>query len=240
MPPTPDNALSGKRVLLALAILATILAGWLYWIAASDTPAEYRRSKPGASLAPVRVAALDMQWQPATDPATRDLLAARPDIVLVQHITRDALLQLARAVDMHAPEHSFYSELGLDARTPAGCGILSRHALYRHRELRDGTRDTFAVAAETIISGRRFLLVSASLGGANMAEQSEVLRKSTGLLRIGPLICAGQLGSTPPQGLRTVAAAAGQSVYASEHWQTLASGASGNVTWVEISAAGTK
>ncbi|MGA2496523.1 MAG: hypothetical protein ABSH20_02210 [Tepidisphaeraceae bacterium] len=239
-PEISDKRLSGKRLLLALAILAAALAGWLYWIAASGTPAEYRQSRPGAPAAPVRVAAVDLQWQTTIDPAVQALRAAHPDIVFVQHLTRDSFVELARSLAMLTPEHFLYSELNLDARTPGGCGIISRHQLYRHRELRDGTRDTFAVAAETVVAGRRFLLVSVTIGGPNLAEQSEVLRKSTGLLRTGPLICAGQLGPTPPQGLHTLATDGGAEIYASEHWRTLANGQSGNVAWAETSAAGTK
>ncbi|MFI5380545.1 MAG: hypothetical protein ACHRHE_14710 [Tepidisphaerales bacterium] len=233
------KGLSGKRVLLALGALAGVLGGWLYWIAASDTPAEYRQSKPGAPADAVRVATVDMQWQPGIEAATEALRGVRPDVVLVQHITRDGLAELAMSLDVRGPEHLFYSELGIEGRTLGGCGIISRHVLYRHRELRDGTRDAFAVAAEVVVAGRRFLLISVAIGGPSMVEQSEVLRKSTGLLRIGPLVCAGQLGPTPPQGLHPFPANGGQRIYASEHWRVRASGGSGDVAWAEMAAGDT-
>ena len=237
MIPIRHKGLSGKRVLLALAVLAAVLTGWLYWIAASDTPDEYRRSKPGAPAVPVRVAAVDMQWENGIQLVSETLRQARPDIVLVQHLTRDSLAELATALDINGAEHRLYSELGIDARTRSGCGIISRYPLHRHRELRDGTRDTFAVAAEVVVAGRRFLLISVAIDGSNMAEQAEVLRRTTGLLHIGPLLCAGQPGITPPPGLRALGASSARGIFASDHWRISSSGGSANVAWVEVTEA---
>ncbi len=227
----------GKWVLLAMAVVALAMAGALYRIAAGETSEEYRRSRPGAPERTLRIASIDMRNAAKVGEIAACLREVRPDIVLAQHITRESLIALARELGLGQSQQVYYSPLNLESRTLGGCGIICRQSLHRQRELLDGNEGSFAVAAETIVDGRRFLLVSSAAGGANMVEQSRLLRKTLGTMRVGAAICGGQLGSAPHEALRVALSDTDSPVHLSPHWRLLRAENLPAGAWVEVAGA---
>jgi hypothetical protein len=234
--PAPPH-LRGRLFILLLLLTAAAITFVLYLIATSATPPEYRHSVPGTPAAVIRVAVLDGQLPgsvPSQSVAT--LLGLNPDFVLVQHVDLTTTRTLAAALNFK-PEDIAYGPPGV-AKTDGGCAILARHTLYRQRQVPTGSAHAFAVTAEAVIDGRRFLLASAAPFGSASGEQVAEIRRSLGMFGLGPVI----LGGTPselPDGMARVGGGPGGRgalLAITPHWQVAgeSSDLADGVVWADL------